>query len=75
MVQKTIQQQAQALVNLHNKMYEQSTDPNKDQVFGKVRALMLNSMEKHGAPYIAEAYERVQLGFKNSICPIDIDTL
>ncbi len=74
-MKKTIQQQAQSLVNLHNKMHEQSTHPNKDQVFGKVKNLMLNNMEKHGAPYIAEAYERVQLGFKNSTCPIDIDTL
>ena len=72
---KTIQQQAQSLVNLHNKMHEQSTHPNKDQVFGKVKNLMLNNMERHGAPFIAEAYERVQLGFKNSTCPIDIDTL
>ncbi len=75
MERKTIQQQAQSLVNLHNKMYEQSADPNKDQVFGKVRGLMLSNMEKYGAPYIAEAYERVQIGFKNNICPIDIDTL
>ena len=75
MVQKTIQQQAQSLVNLHNKMYEQSTHPNKEQVFSKVKNLMLSNMEKHGAMYIAEAYERVQLGFKNSICSIDIDTL
>lgn len=56
-------------------MHEQSTDPNKDQVFGKVKGLMLNSMQRYGAPYIAEAYERVQLSFENSTCPIDIDTL
>jgi hypothetical protein len=75
MVIKTIQQQAQSLVNLHNKMHEQSADPNKDQVFGKVRELMLNNMEEHGATYITDTYNRVKLGFQNSICPIDIDTL
>ena len=75
MVRKNIQQQAQALVNLHNKMHEQSTDPNKDQVFNKVKNLMLNSMEKHGALYITDAYARVQRSFKNSTCSIDIDTL
>ena len=56
-------------------MHEQSADPNKDQVFGKVRELMLNNMEEHGATYITDTYNRVKLGFQNSICPIDIDTL
>ena len=72
---KTIQQQAQALINLHNKMHEESTEPNKDQLFGKVRELMLINMEKHGALYISDTYDRAREGFLNKTCAYNINNL
>tara|TARA_R110000765_G_scaffold88318_1_gene168932 strand:- start:220 stop:447 length:228 start_codon:yes stop_codon:yes gene_type:complete len=75
MERKTIQQKAQALVNLHNAMHAASTDPNKDKVFSRVKKQLLHNMQEHRATYIDAAYKSVQVSFQDNICPIDINTL